>query len=112
MLARAKTPARVKSVSATELQQMLRSGATVALLDVRTEEERRIATIPAARAFERLKDLDDLDPGAMLVVYCHHGVRSRAVAERLALEGFSDVYNLEGGIDAWASAIDQTMPRY
>jgi rhodanese-related sulfurtransferase len=45
-------------------------------------------------------------------VYCHHGVRSAAVAEFLARNGFSKVWNLEGGIDQWARKVDARMKRY
>lgn len=103
---------RVRPMSPDALQQLLRSGAPAVLLDVRTEQERRIAAIPHARAFEGPSDLEGLDPSATLVVYCHHGIRSRAVAERLAAAGFCNVFNLEGGIDAWATSIDPIMARY
>ena len=41
-----------------------------------------------------------------LVVYCHHGVRSMAVAEWLAERGLAGILNLQGGIDAWSSEVD------
>ena len=47
-----------------------------------------------------------------LVFYCHHGMRSRAAAERFAKDGCKRVYNLEGGIDAWSREIDPKVPRY
>ena len=40
-----------------------------------------------------------------LVVYCHHGVRSRAVAEWLAERGLTGILNLQGGIDAWSREV-------
>jgi rhodanese-related sulfurtransferase len=45
-------------------------------------------------------------------VYCHHGVRSAAVADYLRRMGFSRVKNLAGGLDAWAATVDPTMRRY
>jgi monothiol glutaredoxin len=39
-------------------------------------------------------------------------MRSRAAAEQLLFEGFTNVYNLEGGIDAWSSEVDPSVPRY
>lgn len=47
-----------------------------------------------------------------LVVYCHHGVRSLAVAEWLAERGLSGIANLTGGIDAWSLEADASVPRY
>jgi rhodanese-related sulfurtransferase len=43
---------------------------------------------------------------------CHSGVRSRRVAEFLQGNGFTNVFNLEGGIDAWSTQIDSRVPRY
>ena len=47
-----------------------------------------------------------------LVFYCHTGVRSLGAAEHFRVEGFTDVHNLEGGIDAWSREVDPTVPRY
>jgi len=55
---------------------------------------------------------DELDPEAEIVVICHHGVRSYHVASFLAHQGFSDVYNLAGGVDGWARQVDPTMKTY
>ncbi|MCA9619328.1 MAG: hypothetical protein KC731_09900, partial [Myxococcales bacterium] len=46
------------------------------------------------------------------VVYCHHGVRSRTAAEQLLQRGFTQVFNLVGGIDAWSATVDGDVPRY
>lgn len=43
---------------------------------------------------------------------CHHGVRSRAAAEKVLKMGFAKVYNLEGGIDAWSQHVDPKVARY
>ena len=53
----------------------------------------------------------ELDPADEIVVYCHHGVRSAAVANFLRQQGFKAV-NLAGGLDFWARAIDPKMKRY
>ncbi len=47
-----------------------------------------------------------------IVVICHHGGRSAAVANWLAQRGFPGVHNLSGGVDAWARLVDPSMPRY
>jgi rhodanese-related sulfurtransferase len=56
--------------------------------------------------------LGELNPDNTTVVYCHHGMRSLQAAHFLERNGFTDVINLEGGIDAWASEIDPVMARY
>ena len=50
--------------------------------------------------------------GALLVVYCHHGIRSLRGAAFLEHAGFSNVVSLAGGIDAWSCVVDSTVPRY
>jgi rhodanese-related sulfurtransferase len=47
-----------------------------------------------------------------LVVYCHHGVRSMAVAEWIAQQQPGQILNLKGGIEAWSLEVDPTIPRY
>ena len=54
-----------------------------------------------------------LDPAARTVVLCHHGVRSRSVAEFLVSRaGFTNVDNISGGIDAYSRRVDAAVPLY
>ena len=104
----------VKQISATELKAMLESGEPLELVDVRTEAERAIASIEGSRLLDR--EYGDyilgLDRDRTLVFQCHHGIRSQAAAEYCAHEGFKNVYNLVGGIDAWSLTVDPSVPRY
>jgi rhodanese-related sulfurtransferase len=54
----------------------------------------------------------ELDPETPIVCICHHGARSMAVAAFLERQGFTDVTNLDGGMHAWATQVDSTMPTY
>jgi rhodanese-related sulfurtransferase len=54
----------------------------------------------------------ELDPDAETVVICHHGGRSMQVAMFLERTGFGRVYNLAGGVDAWARQVDPSMATY
>ncbi len=56
---------------------------------------------------EKLSNRDET-----LLIQCHHGVRSARVAEFLFRNGFTHVYNLAGGIDAWSREVDPGVPRY
>jgi monothiol glutaredoxin len=90
-------------------------GEAFELIDVRTAEERAIAQIPGAKAFdeEARKHLEGLDKNeARVVFHCHHGSRSQAAAERYLSMGFKRVYNLRGGIDAWSATVDASVKRY
>jgi rhodanese-related sulfurtransferase len=92
-----------------------RSGNDVVLLDVREQEELGIAAVAGARHIpmrEVPARLDELDAATPIVVMCHAGGRSRRVAEFLKGNGFSNVYNLKGGIDAWSTQLDSRLPRY
>lgn len=56
--------------------------------------------------------LQELDPDEEIVVICHHGIRSRAVANYLMQQDFAKVINLSTGIDGWARDVDTSMPLY
>ncbi|HEY1182471.1 MAG TPA: rhodanese-like domain-containing protein, partial [Rhodocyclaceae bacterium] len=53
-----------------------------------------------------------LDADAEIVAICHHGMRSMQVAAFLEQNGFGKLYNLQGGVAAWAAQVDPTMPTY
>lgn len=87
------------------------------LIDVREEDEFAICKLPDAELIplsrfveESSKRLADHDQH--IVVYCHHGMRSSNAAEWLRAQGYKNVSNLTGGIDAWADSIDPEMNRY
>ena len=107
-------PAKVGTLTVTELRKMLDAKVPLRLLDVRTDRERTIARIAGDQSLEELarQDLDGLAKDTMLVLYCHHGTRSQAAAEQLVARGFRNVWNLSGGIDAWSRQIDPTVARY
>ena len=50
--------------------------------------------------------------GQPIACLCHHGMRSQQVANYLAQSGFTEVVNLQGGIDAWSQELDQSVPKY
>jgi rhodanese-related sulfurtransferase len=85
------------------------------LLDVREPFEREMAVIEPSTHIP-MDDVpekkDTLPADAEIVVYCHHGTRSMAVAGYLEANGFSRVGNLTGGIDAWSRKVDQSVPQY
>jgi rhodanese-related sulfurtransferase len=85
------------------------------LVDVREDWETKLCRldnalhIPMEELEFRTEELNAADD---IVVYCHHGVRSAAVADYLRRLGFTTVRNLSGGLDAWARAVEPTMRRY
>ncbi len=85
------------------------------LLDVREPNELGLAAVAGAMHIpmgDIPRRLNELDRDKTIVVMCHSGVRSMAVARYLQDEGFAQVFNLAGGIDAWSREVDPTVPRY
>jgi len=104
----------VRQLSAPELKRMLESDTPPVLVDVRTDWEQSIARIAGAQRMTR-EFYDALVAGdrrTPVVFQCHHGVRSQAAAEHFVEQGFEQVFNLAGGIDAWSIFVDSTVPRY
>lgn len=106
----------VDSISPGELKEKLdQAPEQLILLDVREPTEYAICHIgssvhiPMGEITRRIGELDD---SRQIIVLCHHGMRSMQVAMYLADHGFTQVANLEGGIDAWATSVDTSMARY
>ena len=95
------------------------NGTLPLVLDVREPWELQTASV-AATGFELLaipmasipNQLVNLDPARPVACLCHHGVRSLRVAAYLAQQGFDNVSNITGGIDAWSLSADPSVPRY
>jgi adenylyltransferase/sulfurtransferase len=101
-------------ISPQDLKAKLDGHEPLVLLDVREEWETALCRLENATHIP-IEEIEfrttELDPADEIVVYCHHGVRSAAVANFLRQQGFRAV-NLAGGLDSWASSIDRTMKRY
>ncbi len=105
---------RIQSMSVRELKTALDAIDALELLDVRTPEERAIAAIPGAVLLneEEATRIESLPRDTKLVLHCHHGGRAQQAAEQFISLGFSQVFNVIGGIDAWSQEIDPNVPRY
>ncbi|HEY8120626.1 MAG TPA: Grx4 family monothiol glutaredoxin [Myxococcota bacterium] len=106
--------AEVRQMSVRELSHKLAAGERFGLFDVRTPEERATAHIEGARLLDGdvVAQLEQLDKSTLLVFHCHHGGRSQRAAEHFASLGFTNVWNVAGGIDAWSQEVDPSVPRY
>lgn len=88
---------------------------TPLLLDVREPWEYRIVHLEGSTLIPMRQipqQAETLDPERETIVICHHGIRSRQVARYLESRGFSNVINLDGGVDAWARNTDTRLPTY
>ncbi|BDU18762.1 Grx4 family monothiol glutaredoxin [Dyella sp. GSA-30] len=104
----------IASITVHELKKRLEEG-SITLIDVRPAHGRAAAApLPQARVLEEegYETLAALPKDTPLAFICHHGISSKGVAERFAAHGFTKVHNVEGGMDAWASEVDPSVPRY
>jgi rhodanese-related sulfurtransferase len=105
----------MNEISPKELKTLLTGPDRPLLLDVRQDWETRLCRLENAVHIP-IEEIElrsgELDPAGVIVVYCHQGVRSAAVAEYLRQLGFGNVRNLTGGLDLWARTVDPAMPRY
>ncbi len=106
-------PPMVKSLDVHALKRRLDNG-DITVIDVRPAPDRARAPFAGAQILEpdshaRLTALPKDTPLAFI---CHHGNSSRNAAEHFHDHGFRDVYNVEGGIDAWAVEVDPGVARY
>jgi monothiol glutaredoxin len=106
-------PPRVRRIDAPELKRRLDAG-PLELYDVRSTAEREKARIEGARLLdeEAQRHILSLPRSTPLYFHCHRGSRSQAAAEHFVAQGFTEVYNLAGGIDAWSREVDPSVGRY
>ena len=107
-------PAVVHQSLPKEVKGWLDAGEPVRMLDVRTEQERATANIEPSTLIDssNIRELLALPKDTKLVFFCHHGMRSYQAAQHFCQQGFRNVHNLVGGIDAWSEEIDHSIPRY
>jgi rhodanese-related sulfurtransferase len=104
------------NLTPTELKARFDQGKDFRLIDVREADEWAVAQLPQAELiplsrFQQLA-LQELSPEETIVLYCHHGMRSARAQGFLKAQGYANVFNLTGGIDAWALQVEPTMKRY
>jgi rhodanese-related sulfurtransferase len=104
-------------ISVTEAAELLRSGRPLRLVDVRECDEYTICHIDGSEHMPLScfrADGSEVSGGKsdVILVLCHHGVRSLIAARYFDQLGFEDVRSIAGGIDRWAIEVDPEMPRY
>lgn len=106
----------MKEISVHQLRSKLAMSEDLQLVDVRDSHEFRLCRlenavhIPLEKLPSRYGVIDRIKP---VVVYCHHGIRSAvAIGYLTENHGFENLYNLEGGIHAWAVEVDSMLLCY
>lgn len=108
------------SISVADLAQKLAEAPeSLQLVDVREPEELAIAQLPGSISLPLSQyevwsqDIHTrLNATQEIVVLCHHGMRSAQMCQWLLGQGFTQVKNITGGIDAYSVYVDATVPRY
>ena len=102
-------------VQPADVKARLDRGDAFDLLDVRDEDEIELAALPHTAnipAYEIAERTGEIDRTRDVVVFCHSGGRSARVVTLLRMQGFDNVFNLNGGIARWSAEIDPTVPTY
>lgn len=107
-------PAVVREISPKDMKSLLDSGKVKHFYDVRTPKERDIAAIANTTLLDdsTMAQIEALPKDTPIAFHCHHGGRSRGAAEHFLKQGFKNVYNVAGGIDAWSKDVDPSIKRY
>ncbi len=106
---------KMKEISVQELEEKLNQNADIQLIDVRESFEFEICNLGGE--LMPMGEIDNfinrISKEKMVLIYCHHGMRSANIIRYLEQKyAFDNLYNLTGGIDAWAREIDEGMERY
>ena len=103
------------AITPKDLKTRIDKGRQLVLVDVREPWEFALAKLDGSVLIPLgtlPQSLDKLDRQAEIIAYCHHGMRSADATGFLLQQGFLNVKNLIGGIDAWSAQIDPSVPRY
>ncbi|WP_455242072.1 rhodanese-like domain-containing protein [Petrachloros mirabilis] len=103
------------TINPTELKSRLDKGEKLVLLDVREQWEYDLAKLNGSTLIPLgtlPQSLNKLDRDSEIICICHHGMRSADATNFLLQQGFPNVKNLVGGIDAWSAQVDRTVQRY
>ena len=105
----------IDQMTPSEFVERRKAGETLLLLDVREPHELAVASVPGALHIPMGQvpaRLGEIDRDRHVVVICHSGNRSQAVAGFLQHQGYPQVSNLAGGITRWSREVDPSIPVY
>lgn len=107
-------PPPVQPLSVTQLKELLYDGTAPLVYDVRPPADLEKASVDFAKPLDAqtMGEIKALDKDTPIAFLCHHGNSSASTAEHFRKEGFTSVFNIEGGIDAWAKEVDDNVPTY
>lgn len=109
-----KSPKSMLEISPHEVKELLDEKKPFLFLDVRDELERGQASIPEATLLtdKMAEEIVAKNTNELLVIHCHHGMRSLQVVNFFKQQGIKNVKSMKGGIAAWSDEIDNSIPKY
>ncbi len=104
----------MKEITVSELKKLKDNNADFQLIDVRETHELEICQIGGLHIpmGDVMDNLDKIAKDKQVIVHCRSGARSGAICQALESQGYTNVYNLKGGIIAWANEIDKSLAKY
>jgi sulfur-carrier protein adenylyltransferase/sulfurtransferase len=104
----------MKEITVSELKKMKDEKAEFQLIDVREEHELEICVIDGEHIpmGDVMDNLEKISKDKPVIIHCRSGARSGAICQALETNGYTNVYNLKGGIIAWANEIDPSLTKY
>lgn len=104
----------MKEITVSEFKKLKDEKSDFQLIDVREVHEVEICDIGGENIpmGEVMDNLDKISKDKKVIIHCRSGARSAAICQALENEGFTNVYNLKGGIIAYANEIDPSLPKY
>ena len=105
----------IKSISPKDAKKLIEQNSSLKLIDVREPWEHNRAKLENSQLIplkEFPNHIDKFELKDSFLIYCHHGTRSFYACAYMMQQGFKEVYNLEGGIDAWSRQVDNSIPKY
>jgi monothiol glutaredoxin len=106
-------PPPVKQMSVQELAERLKQG-DITLVDIRGAADRARASLQGSVVLtqEEMSRLEKMPKDSPIAFLCHHGNSSMGAAEYFRKQGFTNISNVAGGINAWSLEIDSSVPTY
>ncbi len=107
-------PPPVIELSVADLKQQVADGTAPTVYDVRPVSEQQQASLDFTVALtrEEMQGIKALPKDTAIAFICHHGRSSAGTAEHFRKQGFTKVYNVTGGINAWSNEVDSSIPTY
>ena len=104
----------MKEITTLGLKKLKDAKADFQLIDVREGFELEICEMGGEHIpmGEIMSNLDKISKTKQVIIHCKSGARSGAICQALEANGFSNIYNLKGGIISWANDIDNSLTKY